>query len=76
MRTIAKLTPAQVKHANKPGLYGDGGGLWLNVGLIGGKSWPFRFMLRGRAHEMGLGPLNTIGLAEARERAPWHATFA
>jgi integrase len=68
-RTIGKLTPAKVKNASKPGLYGDGAGLYLNVGPTGGKSWVFRFMLNGRAREMGLGPLITIGLAEARERA-------
>src|ERR1700733_14188486 len=68
-RTIGKLTPAKVKNENKPGLYGDGGGLWLNVGPTGGKSWLFRYMLDRKAHAMGLGPLHTIGLAEARERA-------
>jgi integrase len=40
-----------------------------NVGPTGGKSWLFRFMLNGIAREMGLGPVHTIGLAEARERA-------
>jgi integrase len=68
-REIGKLTPAKVKNASKPGLYGDGGGLWLSVGPTGGKSWLFRFMLNGKAREMGLGALHTIGLAEARERA-------
>lgn len=68
-RTIEKLSPAKVNKTTKPGLYGDGAGLWLNVGPTGGKSWIFRFMLDGRAREMGLGPLHTIGLAEAREAA-------
>ncbi|WP_428487221.1 tyrosine-type recombinase/integrase [Rhodopila sp.] len=68
-RKIGKLSSAAVKNANKPGLYGDGVGLYLNVGPTGGKSWLFRFMLNGAAREMGLGPLHTIGLAEARERA-------
>jgi integrase len=68
-RQVGKLNPSKVKNATKPGLYGDGGGLYLNVGPTGGKSWIFRFMLRGKAREMGLGPLHTIGLAEARERA-------
>ncbi len=68
-REIDKLTPAGVRNAKKPGLYGDGAGLYLNVGPTGGKSWLFRYMLNGRAREMGLGPLHTIGLAEARERA-------
>jgi integrase len=68
-RQKAKLSPAAVKNASKPGVYGDGEGLYLNVGPTGGKSWLFRYMLNGKAREMGLGPLGTIGLAEARERA-------
>ncbi len=68
-RSIGKLSPARVKNETKPGLYGDGAGLYLSIGPTGGKSWLFRYMLNGRAREMGLGPLHTIGLAEARERA-------
>jgi integrase len=68
-RKVMKLSAATVKNATRPGLYGDGAGLYLNVGPTGGKSWLFRFMLNGKAREMGLGPLHTIGLAEARERA-------
>src|SRR5439155_14155356 len=33
------------------------------------KSWIFRYMRDGRAHEMGLGSVHTIGLKAARERA-------
>jgi integrase len=47
----------------------DGGGLYLQVSETGGKSWSFRFMLAGRAREMGLGPVHTISLAEARQAA-------
>jgi hypothetical protein len=65
-RVIGKLSPAKVRTVAKPGIYGDGAGLWLNVGPTGGKSWLFRFMLDGRAREMGLGALHTIGLAEPR----------
>ncbi|HUH85044.1 MAG TPA: tyrosine-type recombinase/integrase [Stellaceae bacterium] len=82
-REIEKLSPAAVRKLTrpgaKPGLHGDGAGLWLHVGeikadakpeaKIGGASWIFRFMLNGRAREMGLGPLHTIGLADARELA-------
>ena len=68
-RGIGKLSPAKVRTVAKPGIHGDGAGLWLHVGPTGGKSWLFRFMLDGRAREMGLGALHTIGLAEARERA-------
>ena len=51
------------------GMYHDGGGLYLQVSAAGAKSWIYRFMLDGRAREMGLGPLNVISLAEARKRA-------
>jgi integrase len=68
-RQIGKLSPAKVRSETKPGIYGDGGGLWLNVSTAGTKSWLYRYMLNGKAREMGLGPLHTIGLAEARERA-------
>lgn len=72
-RKLKKLSPAAVRAATEPGMYGDGAGLWLHVGpdaeAISGKSWIFRFMLHGRAREMGLGPLHTVSLAEARERA-------
>ncbi len=68
-RQICKLSPAKIKNTSASGMYGDGGGLWLNVGPTGGKSWIFRFMLDGKAREMGLGALHTISLAEAREKA-------
>ncbi|TDU32825.1 integrase [Panacagrimonas perspica] len=51
------------------GLHGDGGGLWLQVGPTGSKAWLFRFMLQGKAREMGLGPFPDVPLAEARQKA-------
>src|ERR1700723_1113912 len=68
-RKIGKLSHARVRNETRSGVYGDGAGLYLNVGPTRGKSWLFRFMLNGTAREMGLGPVHTIGLAEARERA-------
>src|SRR5690348_7340557 len=78
-RTVEKLSPAAVRKASRPGLYGDGGGLWLHVGdatkrrgdkgkLIN-KSWVLRYMIRGKARSMGLGSVDLVPLAEARERA-------
>lgn len=64
-----KLSAAKVAKTSKPGHYGDGGGLWLQVSASGTKSWVFRFTRAGKAREMGLGALHTITLAEARERA-------
>jgi integrase len=68
-RQIGKLAAIALQKPMKPGMHADGGGLYLQVTASGAKSWIFRFMLHGRAREMGLGPLHTISLAEARERA-------
>ncbi|MGL3605765.1 tyrosine-type recombinase/integrase [Rhizobium sp. G187] len=46
----------------------DGGGLWL-VQKGDGRYWIFSYTLAGRRREMGVGPLHTVGLADARERA-------
>lgn len=70
-RGINKLTPLGVSKTTKPGYYGDGGGLWLQVSKTGSKSWAFRFKspVTSKAREMGLGSLATYSLAEARCRA-------
>jgi integrase len=68
---IHKLTSRFVVTVTEKGMYPDGGGLYLQVGDGGkAKSWIFRYHVEGRGdRQMGLGPLNTIGLAEARDRA-------
>ena len=50
---LNKLRPKTVEHAKEPGYYGDGGGLWLQISKLGGKSWVFRFTMTGKAREMG-----------------------
>jgi integrase len=67
-RTIGRLSPLGIKSA-PDGMHADGGGLYLRVNPQGARSWIFRYMLRGKAREMGLGPLHTIPLVEARKRA-------
>ena len=67
-RTMGRLTALKVKRAKAPGMYADGGGLYLQV-TEGGASWIYRYMLNKRAREMGLGPLALFGLAEARAKA-------
>lgn len=68
-RLIGKLKALDVSKKRTPGCYGDGGGLWLQVGPTGAKSWLFRYMLRGKAENMGIGPSHTVGLADARHKA-------
>ena len=64
-RTTGRLTALKVERAKGPGMYADGGGLYLQV-TEGGSSWIYRFMLNGRARAMGLGPFPLYSLAEAR----------
>ncbi|HEX9274615.1 MAG TPA: Arm DNA-binding domain-containing protein [Candidatus Binatia bacterium] len=65
---LNKLTARTAATATRPGLYAGGGGLHLRVGRGGAKSWCLRYMLNGKAHEMGLGGLSKVGLADARKR--------
>jgi integrase len=74
-RHTERLSSAKVKNA-KVGLHPDGGNLWLQVtqakdGKRLNKSWLliFKSPVAGKQREMGLGPLATVGLAEAREKA-------
>jgi integrase len=69
MREGNKLTALEVAKKKKTGRYCDGHGLWLQVSKSGTKAWLFRYMIDGRARHMGLGPVHTVNLAEARVRA-------
>ena len=66
---INRLTAMQVQKLVKPGYHADGAGLHLCVKITGGKSWIFKYRFGNKEREMGLGPLHTFTLAEARERA-------
>src|SRR5258708_28792636 len=68
-RSINRLTDLRVRREKAPGLYPDGRGLYLQVTSTGGKSWVFRYMLRRKAREMGLGSFLDVSLAEARDAA-------
>jgi integrase len=68
-RPEKRLTTRTVETIRKPGLHADGAGLYLHVSKSGAKSWIFRWRNQGRLRDMGLGPFNTVSLAEARDRA-------
>jgi hypothetical protein len=69
-----KLSAVKVARIKKPGRYGDGNGLYLRIAEypdrngkpLRSRNWVFRFERDGRERWMGLGPLNTLSLAEAR----------
>jgi integrase len=68
-RTIAAAKPQPGKRL----MLADGGNLLLQVtGKVDGefsRSWVFRYERDGKRHDLGLGPLDTLSLAEARVRA-------
>jgi integrase len=77
MREMNLLTEFQVKNA-KPdkGKFVarllDGANLYLQVTRSGNgfnRNWVFRYELDGERHDLGLGPLHTVSLGEARRRA-------
>lgn len=68
-KKAAGLSARKVETIRTPGLFADGGGLYLQVTESGAKTWVYRFKLAGRRRDMGLGSLSTVSLAEARELA-------
>jgi integrase len=66
---MGKLTAKFVESA-RPGMHGDGGGLYLQVGKgDAAKSWVFRYKLAGKQRYMGLGSAIVVPLKKARELA-------
>lgn len=62
------LNAKKVEHA-KPGRHADGKGLYLLVKPSGAKSWVLRVQADGRRRDFGLGPVDLVPLAEARDKA-------
>jgi len=67
-KIIERLTPLKITKAAKPGMYPDGGGLYLQV-RGKSRSWLYRYTLNGKQRLMGLGSYPTFSLEEARARA-------
>jgi hypothetical protein len=67
-RVLNRLNARQVATLTKTGYHSDGGGLYLRV-APDTKAWAFRFRRHGRLREMGLGPVHSLSLAQAREAA-------
>jgi integrase len=64
------LTTKRVEGLFAPGRYFDDHGLYLQVLSPTNRSWLFRFQRNGRGERwMGLGPVHTVSLNLARERA-------
>jgi integrase len=68
-RQSKRLAARFVSTVTKPGMYADGDGLYLVVESATAKRWAFVFQWHGRRKEMGLGPVSSRSLADAREAA-------
>lgn len=68
-RAFERLSAMAVVKARKPGMYPDGGGLYLRIGPSGAKSWVFRYRVGDKRRDMGLGPLHVVSLQDARAKA-------
>lgn len=68
-----KLSEFKIKSLTKPGIYGDGDGLWLRVQKGGSKNWIFIYRRGSKRKELGLGGHGQgtapVPLALAREKA-------
>jgi hypothetical protein len=61
VRTIKKLT--------EPGRYSDGQGLYLHIRRGGSRQWVLRTTINQKRCDVGIGALESISLAEARDLA-------
>ena len=66
---MTKLTARKTDTLKKPGMHGDGDGLYLRIGPNGGKSWVLRTVVHGRRRDLGIGSASLVTLAEARNTA-------
>lgn len=71
---MPQLTATKVRTLNKPGRYGDGLGLYLNVTPSGSKSWVQRIVIDGRRRDIGLGRYPDVALVDARHLAAANRT--
>jgi integrase len=67
--TAAFIASATRPKAPKAGMHNDGAGLYLAVSDSGSASWLFRYKIDKRPRQMGLGSLDEVSLAQARELA-------
>lgn len=71
---MGKLYVKTIDSISKPGRYGDGDGLYLNIAPSGTKSWVQRIVIDGRRRDIGLGSYSAVGLAQARTMAASNRT--
>jgi integrase len=64
-----RLSAVAIRHTHQPGRYADGNGLYLVVDPSGAKRWSWRGIIQGKRCELGLGSVQIVSLAAARDAA-------
>jgi hypothetical protein len=67
-RISQALNPGELQSL-PDGEHCDGGGLYLRVTGIGGRSWVVKYQWAGKQEKMGIGRLANVSLKKAREDA-------
>jgi hypothetical protein len=62
------LNPGELSSLGE-GEHCDGGGLYLRVTGMGGRSWIVKYQWAKKQEKMGIGSLADVGLAAARKKA-------
>ena len=66
-----KLTEVKIKNAKPNGKiqrHADGGGLYLEVSVAGGKHWRMKYRVDGKEKRLSFGPWPGVSLQEARDK--------
>jgi integrase len=64
-----RLTAVHIRNTKRPGRYADGNGLYLFVDDSGAKRWLLRTVVAGKRCDIGLGSVQLVSLANARDEA-------
>ncbi|HRK17351.1 MAG TPA: tyrosine-type recombinase/integrase [Hyphomicrobiaceae bacterium] len=66
---LNRLSATFLRQTKKPGVYLDGGGLYLKIAANGTRRWFVRIVWGGKRIDVALGTVNVTSLAEARVHA-------
>jgi integrase len=66
---MAKINLKTIEALKASGYHGIGDGLYLQITTKNARSWIYRYQLAGHRHDMGLGSVGLVTLAEARDAA-------
>ena len=64
-----KLTAAKLRNLTEPGKQFDGGGLYLELTMAGGRYWRLKYRHGGKEKRLAFGVYPAVGLKQARDLA-------